>query len=339
MPAKQPTLDGERVWNASELEYARATGFDPEVVEKYGVRHCEAARHVERDPAHLDGKMEGAIRWVHDEMVEGEGMDLSPEEIDGYAYLVMEFEAELPAETLSKFKAPTEDEQWPSWMSPGTVTDTDGETLYRGLLTEEAAGNAHGTLDGVGYVDKRGNVYGDEFIMHIEGDRYIPVDTDADVLHRESFHEYANTMVVVLPFGRGKARIEFLDGVLFTGYEHSYHDLPADVREAADAVVKGTGWVSTDAWRGYMKTPNSLPGFARAKSGWHSTMEQSSQAETVRAITDGDHPIAAPIIVVFGRTSNVMSTGLDLYIPEAFTEDMDALFDGTSGAPGYAGVR
>ena len=157
---------------------------------------------------------------------------------------------------------------------------------------------------------------------------------------RESWDSHANSLTVVLPDG-STAGARFDDGIMVDNNPYSERgvplaELPDDVYNAVEAIVKGTGWHSTDGWRGHTTVPSDPAGFTTAQSGWHSTLTRTDASEVINDILGGeyhgpgDHGLNVPVIAVFGTTSNVMSTTTDLYVPEGHEDAINKLFEGES---------
>ncbi|MDB9247478.1 hypothetical protein PN419_00455 [Halorubrum ezzemoulense] len=157
---------------------------------------------------------------------------------------------------------------------------------------------------------------------------------------RESWDSHANSLTVVLPDGT-TAGARFDDGIMADKHPYGEQgvcldELPDDVYAAVKAIVEGTGWVSTSAWRGYTKVPDEPAGFVTAQSGWHSTLTETDASDVINDILAGeyhsprDHGLDVPVIGVFGTTSNVMSTGVDLYVPDGHADAITQLFEGAS---------
>lgn len=247
-----------------------------------------------------------------------------------------------PLKAIEQF-VPFSDILWTATEQP-RLADTGDDRYWFGLVRD-------GSRDRPMWVDDRGFTYYEEtieYIAHGAGGLYQQLDPDGPQwLYRESWDEYANTLVAVEPDGT-RYKCLFSDGVMmdFAEYDREYDYIDgSSLQDPIHDIVLGTGWVSTDAWRGYNRTPSEAgpegvgTRFVQAKSGWHSTMEGSDQQELINDITSGRQPVNAPVLVVFKRTSNVFSVGLSLYIPEEYTDDLDRLFYDTGAAPGYAGVR
>ena len=109
-----------------------------------------------------------------------------------------------------------------------------------------------------------------------------------------------------------------------------------EYREIAKGIARGAKWLSTDVWRGYTGVPDKAHKLVLALSGWHSSMEGSDLSERINSLTKGDLNLGYPVAVVFSRTSNVCSIGLDVYAPEDKVEEIKKLLDETP-APKYAG--
>lgn len=155
---------------------------------------------------------------------------------------------------------------------------------------------------------------------------------------RESFDSHANTLVAVVD-SEYRAKVNYEDGVMFDHGSHfgefeSVADLPPAVEEAVLGIVGGTGWKSTDAWRGYEDGPSEAAGFVRAIDTWHGTMTPTDASEKINALSEGGY-VDFPVIVAFTRTSNVMSQGIEVYVPEDRKADLAAFVNGASaGADG-----
>lgn len=152
-------------------------------------------------------------------------------------------------------------------------------------------------------------------------------------------------------------------------------EAPDLVWDAIRELVCGGTYVSTDGWRGYHTGPSETDGLSKVSSGWHSSMEQSKLSERINELTSGkfhrdtvevqrvasddlleaaftgegievetvekerDGPVLDfPIAVMFGRTSNVCSIGIDVYAPEDKAEIVKGILD-KRAAPGHAGLR
>jgi len=151
---------------------------------------------------------------------------------------------------------------------------------------------------------------------------------------RESFDTHSDTLVVTMPDGT-KAKYEYDGGIMF---DHSIYtqdflapgELPRGVFDAAVEIMVGQRWVSTDGWRGYSETPGSGGDFVRVKNSWHSTMERTEVSDVINALSNGEAGVLFPVIVVYARTSNVFSMGIEIYAPEDRVDEMNALFEGAS---------
>ena len=155
---------------------------------------------------------------------------------------------------------------------------------------------------------------------------------------RESWDEHANTLVVTDHRGR-IGRIKFDDGILLDEAHYGrdlepLSELGDEIEDAVLSIVANTGWVSTDAWRGYTSVPDDADGFVKAKGGWHSSVTQTGASNRVNELLDGElHDLGIidiPVIGVFSTTSNVMSTGVDLYVPDGHDDAIAQLFERVS---------
>ena len=157
---------------------------------------------------------------------------------------------------------------------------------------------------------------------------------------RESWDEHANTLTVADERGQ-VAKINYEDGIIM---DHAHYDrdlepigeLDGELENAILEIVSGTSWVSTDAWRGHTTVPDDADGYTKAKSGWHSSITQTDASDVVNGLLDGeyhhygDHGLNVPIIGVFSTTSNVMSLGVDLYVPDGHENSIVELFENAS---------
>ena len=134
-----------------------------------------------------------------------------------------------------------------------------------------------------------------------------------------------------------KYKTTYMNGVYYNPAEWPPFDAPPDwVYDVFDGVAGGTERKPTDAWRGANEPPDEAGGFTNVSSGWHSSMEKSDLSERINDLTDGRMPF--PVVVVFGRTSNVCSMGIDVYAPEEHSDRVEDYLD-VRAAPGHAGVR
>ena len=174
-----------------------------------------------------------------------------------------------------------------------------------------------------------------EFVGEVgSGATYEAVGEDAETGWmclgcRESWESHANTLVVADRDGVA-AKVNFKDGILFDhgrfGLDgESYVDVLPDVVEA---IVGGAGWVSTDAWRGYHSMPDEAAEYSKVGGGWHSSLTRTEMSDAINGLTDGElhrlGEVERPVVVVYSTTSNVMSTGIDVY---AHDDDVEALRD------------
>lgn len=186
---------------------------------------------------------------------------------------------------------------------------------------------------------------------------------------REQWDSHANTLVVSDHRGR-VTKVQYDDGILF---DEAHFDrdlepvpeLPDEIEAAVLSIVEDTGWVSTDAWRGYTSLPDDADEYVKAKGGWHSSITRTDASDRVNELLDGRYHshveyyldedddsdsdvinvddvesrdgerLDFPVIGVFSTTSNVMSTGVDLYVPEDREDAIAQLFEDVSS--GYDG--
>ncbi len=132
------------------------------------------------------------------------------------------------------------------------------------------------------------------------------------------------TMIVAFP-DDGKAKIAFDSGfgIDFGHFDSEYveiGELPDNLQDAVENIVKLSYWKKTDAWRGYFQPEigESPANFVEIIDTWHSSMESSGFSERVNNLV-ANAPF--PIIAVFSRTSNVCALGVTLYVESTNVEE------------------
>lgn len=169
----------------------------------------------------------------------------------------------------------------------------------------------------------------------------------------DSFWTYANTIQGIIPEASpimvgskrkpGKLLVKYLAGIgadLNDDFADScgLNDIDDDVRQVVTSIIMNTRWRSTDAWRGYEETPNTVPNnWCKVLTGWHSSIEDSDLAERIHDVLNGQIPIDYPLLVVYERTSNVCSIGLSVYCRKVNAREVIKLLDARA-TPSYAGL-
>ena len=222
------------------------------------------------------------------------------------------------------------EEPWTATWLPAAVKDNHGEKHWRVVPRED-----EGVHTEMAWVDDWGYVYDEDMFWRVSPDGpYYPADPELEgrIVYTEDFME-ADTLVLQHP-GMDKVRLSYRGGVI-ADYEYVISDLPDDLWEVITAIVSGTGWVSTDAWRGYYDGPDSIDSWVKVSSGWHSGMERSELSDAINEITAGEAGFDFPVIVCFPLTSNVCAIGLEVYAPEPYADQVDAYLSGkTAGRVG-----
>lgn len=283
---------------------------------------------------YADEEFQEACEWYADELA---ALGVEPESMEFYGLVAvaMQYDDEVPAKALVELAPMDFEDPWTHVWKPRTVEDTDGETYWVGLGSEDTSAYTEEV-----FIDDWGNVYdSDMFYWVYPGEMYQPASDEQEgkVVYAESWDEYANTLVTVLPDGT-RSKILYSGGVYmdFAEFDSEFvhvEDTPHE--DAILAVVNGTGWNATDAWRGYEDGPSEAVGFVKAKDTWHGTMTRTSASDRINELSSGDRPMPFPVMVAFTRTSNLFSQGLEVFVPEDRTDDLQAYFEGaTAGLDG-----
>ena len=129
----------------------------------------------------------------------------------------------------------------------------------------------------------------------------------------ETFDDDGSTLVVAHP-RLGAVRFVFQPPVL-KDPEGDFERLPRDLQRAVAAIVVGTKWHRSDPWRGYEQPPRNAGRFVMVMDGWHSTWggDRSELSDAINAITGLQAGFDFPVLVVFGRTSNLLAIGISVY--------------------------
>lgn len=223
--------------------------------------------------------------------------------------------------------------------------DLHGDEVYWVVVKNDASPGY--TEDGFAFVDDWGSVYSPEMYAFVDDDYegYVwtgDEDDAPDIVYRETFRDYANTLAVIMPdtskwvfdYDRGVVAWQWYD----ENRRNSEYDVD-DVFDIAEPLIQGTYHVSTDAWRGYDTGPTATAEMVRVKSGWHSSMERTDISDRINELVSGKaheaYGWAFPVVVMYGKTSNIMSIGLDIYAPEDGVDDVTQFFgDRSAGFKG-----
>ena len=129
----------------------------------------------------------------------------------------------------------------------------------------------------------------------------------------ENFDDYGSTLVVAHP-RIGTVRFVYQSPVL-KDLEGNFERLPRDLQKAVAPIVVGTKWHRTDPWRGYEQPPKRAGRFVLVMDGWHSTWlgDRSSLSDALNAILHREAGFDFPVLVVFGRISNLFAIGTSVY--------------------------
>jgi len=174
-----------------------------------------------------------------------------------------------------------------------------------------------------------------------------PPDSDGDVGHmclgcREHWESHANTVKAVLPYGEGTVEVQFRDRILFDiggvvpeSDQLPLEDAPRSIENAVLSIVADEGWHSTDGWRGHTTVPDEPTKFVKVESGWHSTIQATDASEFINDLMDGSTKLPFPVITAITTTSNVLSAGVDVWVPAAHEGSLSEHFESaTAGRHG-----
>jgi hypothetical protein len=97
----------------------------------------------------------------------------------------------------------------------------------------------------------------------------------------------------------------------------------------------------SDGDTGALEAPD---GVSKLKSGWHSSMESSSESDVLNALKDGDYPPELsesdfPYAVRLGSTNNVCSVATSVYGTEGFANTINEVLSDKQSEPRYAGLQ
>lgn len=125
---------------------------------------------------------------------------------------------------------------------------------------------------------------------------------------------------------KGKYRGDYLyDLGAITGEKLPFDDLPERDQEMIEEVVKGTYYKSTDAWRGHHKTKTE--GNFAVKIHDDCILSMSQDEKNLKKFDEGIQEILnmkeIPYIRLFTTTSNLFSSGYDLFVYSKTEEPLE----------------
>jgi len=137
-----------------------------------------------------------------------------------------------------------------------------------------------------------------------------------------SFHEYGNTILVVI--GEEVSKLTENSGIFWDWGAYGEHpSLPAYMQRTI--MELNPHYHRVDGWRGYdvFDTPS---GYVNVRTGWVGWGSSSDFHDIMEQVRDGQHNLPFPVIVVIAKTSNVFSVNIDVYVPEENEKDFERLF-------------
>lgn len=144
----------------------------------------------------------------------------------------------------------------------------------------------------------------------------------------EELSSYGNVFVLMMPHGGEyvKIRGDFLDNIvrLFPCMDDEFDDVRPELFAKYDDIVfdilRGVSWEPTDAWRGRY-TSKYANDWVKVIEGWHS-IGGSRFADRVNSILRCEKVFDFPILFLFLRCSNVLTTYFDIYCPRENREEL-----------------
>jgi len=192
------------------------------------------------------------------------------------------------------------------------------------------------------WVDEYGHTYHDCSFERVEQlpkaafpnpqRQYItPFTYRDDVTHVHCDHWVEHQTSVTAVDERGTVTVQSRSGVMRFG--HNPDDVRDETVELAIALSDGD--------TGALEAPD---GVSQVKSGWHSSMESSSEGDVLNALKDGEYPPELsesdfPYAVRLGSTNNVCSVATSLYGTESFADTINEVLDNKHSQPRYAGLE
>lgn len=187
--------------------------------------------------------------------------------------------------------------------------------------------------------------WGQTHVEHVsDGGLYFPITGDGGVLCGacyEFFEEYGDSLIIVMPDGE-RFKIVYDGNVAMDWGEWfgDYEMLTGPALELAQAIVSGTRRVPVDGWRSYSDVSSEIESdeisFAEVGGGWHSTMDRSEFSDRLNEITSGKDVPPMPMAIRFGKTSNIFSIIVNVFVPSDRCEEA-ADFLGRATHSGIAG--
>lgn len=171
-------------------------------------------------------------------------------------------------------------------------------------------------VDG-GYWFCIGLVYEDSDDIHT-----IDEDSNITAYDPEHFQEYANSFMVKMNgekfrgmFDDDLIRLYRDDGELID-FQDANNCLFDDILDDIRNIVGGIGWVSTDAWRGaHTSPPDVFEAFGKEWTKFDSGFVSLDGWHGDKNVTEKDIDNMKDVILVFTRTSNCCTIGIDMYVP------------------------
>lgn len=307
-----------------------------------GLSHPEAVRRFPESTEHRSAWLD----ILTDERFTEDRLD-DVEEPRAVAWYLMEdatmdeavkaqaFEAE-EALPLDVIRACADPDHWPSHVDPAAIQTAEcavcDQTLYRVHIAESDEGRDSCWVCGSAtcFVDEYGEAVHGEYVGDPAGDGYYDVAEDSSGVMcghcYESMDHGGSTVVVVTP-DNGVYKSSYQGTVVD---QHGLYKAPDYVVEIIHSIAEGTYTVPVDGWRSYDEGPGEADGLEKIGGGWHSSMDRTDFSDRVNDLTNGDIPLPFPVAVVFGRTSNVCSVGLDIYAPPEHAEELGHVLGGSS---------
>lgn len=264
------------------------------------------------DPYDVDIASPGAVAWILEET------DVGIETAIAYEGLAIE---DITEGIIEATEPP---EEWtyldPTQVEPVQCVSCD-HVMYHVEHTESCwVCGSHEC-----YIDDRGDVIHGEHVGDPSGCYYDTQDRGRPLCGGcyESFGEYSDTLVGITEAGE-KTRIEHMDGVVC--------NMPLYANDSdVDAYDTDVGAIMYDIAAG-----EGLPDtWTAVKSGWHSSMERSDVSDAINALSNGEYHRHAgfdfPLIIRYGKTTNVCTLSLTVMVPQGEAETIEALFKGKHG--------
>lgn len=195
-------------------------------------------------------------------------------------------------------------------------------------------------------IDKRG----EERCTYFAGGEYLAMTDEAEDAPfcgwcEENFHSHPDGTVTVYLDDGEKFSARY-NGPLLHDPEIDgglcYEGLSESVKGGIKEIVGGSRWVSTDAWRGYTQ-PGVAEAWERVCDGWVGWGSGGRPGvKFLNNLNQYAMEWEVSIICVAATTSNVLSTGVDVYVEGVRAEEVRGRIEGMDlsfGGDGHLGVR